>query len=347
LPLATILTPNLHEAYRLLEGEKVDDIQEIAFRLLKLGPKAVLVKGSDGCDCLVIEGEPTAIWIGEKSDWIETKNLHGSGCTFAAAITSFIARGEPLIDAVQKAKMYVTNAIRIGAQYQLGHGNGPLYHNPYPFNFIQDAWSSINDIYKQIQQLPFLMKLLDSTLPFSKFEFFIQQDHLFLIDTEKICTKLASQTPSDELKSLFTCIAKKRLIGAEEIFDTYNIKKPTDLLTKAPACSAYTEFLHQVAESNHLAGLVALIPCTLIYQKIGEYLKSIQKSSVNSNPYYQIWIDTYSSRDRRKRVEDLLSIVNRAVLVCSENEIITLKEVFRKVSQFEYDFWDDAYRLST
>jgi len=129
--------------------------------------------------------------------------------------------------------MYVTNAIRKGVQYELGHGNGPLYHNPDPFTFIQDAWSSIKDIYKQIQQLPFLLKLADSTLPFDKFEFFLKQDHLFLLDRGQICTKLASQTSSDELKSVFISVAEKSRVGAEEIFVQYNIEKPSVLSNKS------------------------------------------------------------------------------------------------------------------
>jgi len=344
LPLATILTPNIQEACRLLECENINNIQEVAFQLLRLGPKAVLIKGLDGCDCLAIEGETIPIWIGEKSNWTETKNVHGSGCTFSAAITSFLARGESLITAVQKAKLYISNAIRQGAQYELGHGNGPVYHNLVNFTFIQNAWFSIIDLYKQIQQLPFLLKLADGTLPFEKFEFFIKEDHLFLLDRGQICNKLASQTSSDELKSVLMFIAEKSRVGAEEIFVIYSIKKPSEFLNKSPVCTAYTEFLKQAADSNHLAGLVSLIPCSLIYQKIGEYLKSIQKSSVNSNPYYQIWINTYSSRERRERVEQLLSIVNRAMSICSQNEITILKDIFIKASQFEHDLWDEAYQ---
>jgi hydroxymethylpyrimidine kinase/phosphomethylpyrimidine kinase len=347
LPLATILTPNIQEACRLLQRENTNDIQEMAFQLLRLGPKAVLIKGSDGCDCLAIEGETKPIWIGEKLNWTETKNVHGSGCTFAAAITSFLARGESLITAVQKAKLYISNAIRQGAEYELGHGNGPVYHNLVTFTFIQDAWFSISDIYKQIKQLPFLLKVADGTLSFDKFEFFIKQDHLFILDRGQICAKLASRTSSDELKSVFISIAEKSRIGAEEIFVTYNIKQPAILSNKSPVCTAYTEFLKHAADSNDLAGLVATIPCTLIYQKIGEYLKSIQQSSINSNPYYQIWIDTYSNRERRERVEQLLSIVNRAASNCSQNVITILQDIFIKASQFEHDFWDEAYQTPT
>ena len=343
LPFATIITPNQKEACRLLERENITNIQESAFELLKLGPKAVLIKGSDGCDCLAIKNETTPIWIGEKSYWTETKNVHGSGCTLAAAITAFLARGDSLITAVQKAKIYVSNAIRQGAQFKLGHGNGPVCHNLITFNFIQDAWFSIIDLYKQIKQLPFLLEIADGSLSFEKFEFFINQDYLFILDRTQICLELASRTTIDELKSIVTSIAE-RSHGIAEIFVEYNVKQPSPLPNKSSVCNAYIEFHKNVLKSNHLGGFIGLIPCSLIYQKVGEYLKSIQKFPVNSNPSYQLWIDTYSSPQRRERVEQLLSTANKLVSVCSQKEIDILKDIFKKISQFEYDLWNESYQ---
>ena len=342
LPLATILTPNLREACRLLGCDQTNNITEIAFQLLKLGPKAVLVKGADGCDCLVIEDEPTPIWIGEKSNWIETKNVHGSGCTFAAAIASFLARGDPLITAVQYAKVYITSAIRQGARYELGHGNGPVYHHRPSLTFIQDAWFFVRDIYNQIKQLKFLRELQDGTLPFEKFEFYITQDYLFLLDREQICIKLASQTPNDELKAVCQSMADASRSGMNTIFDKYNVKQPSPPLNKSSICAAYTEFLHHAANLNRLAGLVALIPCSLIYQKIGESLKSMSKPTTRPESY-KLWIETYSNQGRRERVEQLLSVVNKAVSICLPDEVTLLKDIFKKSTQFEYDFWHDAY----
>jgi thiaminase/transcriptional activator TenA len=319
-------------------------IQEIAFELLKLGPKAVLVKGVDGCDCLVIENETTPIWIGEKSYWSETKNVHGSGCTLAAAITSFLARGESLIAAVQKAKIYVTNAIRQGAQYELGHGNGPLCHNLNTFTFIQDAWFSIADLYKQIKRLPFLLELADGTLPIEKFEYFINQDRHFLLGASSVCHELASRATNNELKLIFTAIAEKTIIDAAAVFVKYNLTQPPVLPNISPACNAYIEFYKSIVNLDSLAGLVALTPCALIYSKVGTYLKSFQKSPVTSKPSYQTWIDTYSSREKRERVEQLLNTVNKLVSLCSPNEVILLKDIFKKVSQLEYDLWDESYQ---
>ena len=344
LPLATVLTPNQHEARRLVDDAKIDDIAEIAFQLLKLGPRAVLVKGSDGRDCLVIQGESVPIWIGEQSNWIETKNVHGSGCTFAAAIASFLARGDSLIIGIQKAKVYITEAIRKGSLYTLGHGNGPVCHHSAPVSFVQDAWFSIGDIYQRIKQLPFLRELQDSTLPFDKFAFYIVQDYLFLLDREQVCIKLASEAPNDELQVICQSLVVGSRSGAEAIFEKYGVKQPSIPLKKSSICTAYTEFLHVAAGSNRLAGLVALVPCSLIYQKIGEYLKNLPKSTVRSAPY-ELWIDTYSNQGRRERVEQLLSIVNQAVSICLPNEVALLKDIFHTSSQFEYDFWNEAYRM--
>ena len=131
-PLATIITPNIPEAEALLgcSIESFESMQQAAVDLNKLGPKAVVVKGGalSACtsdDCLVIEGsEPQLL----KQERIDTKNLHGAGCTFSSAISAFLARSYNLEDAVKEAKTYLTQALIAGADKNLGHGKGPVMH---------------------------------------------------------------------------------------------------------------------------------------------------------------------------------------------------------------------------
>ena len=59
---------------------------------------------------------------------IPTKNTHGTGCTFSAAIAAFLAKGLPIVDAVAQAKHYLTQAIQSGRNIQIGKGNGPVHH---------------------------------------------------------------------------------------------------------------------------------------------------------------------------------------------------------------------------
>jgi len=131
-PLATIITPNIPEAEALLDYsiESLESMQQAASDLNKLVPKAVVIKGGalsarTSDDCLVIEGGNPQ-WL--KQERIETKNLHGAGCTFSSAIAAFLARSYNLENAIKEAKNYLTQALIAGADKNLGHGKGPVMH---------------------------------------------------------------------------------------------------------------------------------------------------------------------------------------------------------------------------
>ncbi len=135
--LASLITPNLHEAAVLL-GEPIainkDDMERQAFALIEQGAKAVLIKGghgtgSESIDILVHNGKVQR-FVAER---VHTKNTHGTGCTLSSAIAAYLARGCDLIDAVGKAKIYVSSAIAAADKLQVGNsklktGNGPTHH---------------------------------------------------------------------------------------------------------------------------------------------------------------------------------------------------------------------------
>lgn len=138
LPITTVLTPNIPEANDLLNKEIVTEIDmEIAGKeICEMGVEAVVVKGGHfggefSKDCLCYEGEVR--WF--KSERIATKNTHGTGCTFSAAIAAFLGQGVGIVEATKSAKNYLTGALRSGAEYRLGYGNGPVNH-------FYSIWSS-------------------------------------------------------------------------------------------------------------------------------------------------------------------------------------------------------------
>jgi len=130
LPLATLVTPNVHEAEHLtdVEIDTPDDLQAAGAALLEYGPDAVLVKGGhlsgadDAVDVLV-DGETGRRFQAPR---IDTEHTHGTGCTYASAIAAHLAKGHDLGAAVDRAKRYVTGAIRHALP--LGHGRGPTNH---------------------------------------------------------------------------------------------------------------------------------------------------------------------------------------------------------------------------
>lgn len=133
VPLADVITPNLHEAARMLETEVAageGQMQAQAERLLRLGAKSVLLKGGHGAGDesadLFLDAAGNAFWFREKR--IATRNTHGTGCTLSSAIAAGLARGLELQGAIGAAKTYVHAAIAAADQLQIGAGHGPVHH---------------------------------------------------------------------------------------------------------------------------------------------------------------------------------------------------------------------------
>lgn len=129
LPLALVVTPNIPEAETLAGLAIVTDKdrREAARRIAASGPRFVVIKGghTEGppIDLLYDGEEFTLIDAGPR---IATPNTHGTGCTFAAAITAGLARGLAVEEAIWEAKRYLTAALR--HSYTIGAGHSPVHH---------------------------------------------------------------------------------------------------------------------------------------------------------------------------------------------------------------------------
>ena len=131
LPLATVITPNIPEAATLLDCEEAkneDQMQQQGHELLKLGCKAVLMKGGhlpsqESPDYLITPMQTIRI----VSPRIQTKNTHGTGCTLSAAIAALLPK-HCLEDAIHQAKDYLQGAITHADDLKIGNGIGPTHH---------------------------------------------------------------------------------------------------------------------------------------------------------------------------------------------------------------------------
>ena len=131
VPLAWVVTPNIPEA-SVLTGFKINSIEGMkraARRIYELGAKHVVVKGGHlkgtAIDILYDGGKYEEI----RGPRFETKNTHGTGCTFASAIATLLARGDAVYEAVKQAKTFITMAIQSGLS--LGKGTGPTNPSAY------------------------------------------------------------------------------------------------------------------------------------------------------------------------------------------------------------------------
>lgn len=129
LPLAAVVTPNLPEA-EVLAGFAIDsddDVRRAAKEIVGLGAGAVVVKGGHREGAQAVDVLYDGVTFRDYSaPRIDTTSTHGTGCTFASAIAAYLARGEPLAEAVGQAKEYLTEALR--RAYPIGGGHGPVHH---------------------------------------------------------------------------------------------------------------------------------------------------------------------------------------------------------------------------
>lgn len=128
IPLASLVTPNIPEAEVLanMPIHNEPDMYEACRMIKKLGPQAVLIKGGHlpgSPNDLYYDGQTFQLFRGER---IETKNVHGTGCTLSAAIAALLAKGKEMPTAIDEAKDYITNAI--ANSLDIGQGHGPTHH---------------------------------------------------------------------------------------------------------------------------------------------------------------------------------------------------------------------------
>ena len=132
LPLATVITPNLHEAAVLLNtsvAQNLAQMQSQGEKIIALGARAVLMKGghTDGdkaTDLLITAAGVDAF----SAPRLHTKNTHGTGCTLASAIAAGLAKRLSLSDSVSQAKEYLHQSLVHSEKLHIGQGSGPVHH---------------------------------------------------------------------------------------------------------------------------------------------------------------------------------------------------------------------------
>lgn len=139
IPLASLITPNLPEAQRLAHSKS--RMEDLAAKLLSLGPQAVLLKGGhqDGAssDDYFIDQNGQTIWL--HAPRIDSRNTHGTGCTLSSAICACLAQGYSLADACRYAKIYLSHALAAAKDLSIGKGQGSVHH-------FYHLWPSIQHI---------------------------------------------------------------------------------------------------------------------------------------------------------------------------------------------------------
>lgn len=204
------------------------------------------------------------------------------------------------------------------------------------------AWRSAEPIYLKILEHPFIEELAAGTLCGERFKFYIAQDVIYLSRLAKSISKLAPRLLSDKNRGLFEKFASETMQIEQSMQSQYGVgvglEEPTIM---SNACVKYTEFEAYNAEFEDVAvALASMLPCYWIYKSVGDSV--VQSATLEANPYAG-WIALYSDNYFAQEVAQFIAICDEYALNSSEEIRERMIKAFVKSTQFEYDFWNDAY----
>ncbi len=216
-------------------------------------------------------------------------------------------------------------------------------------SFSAIAWGETSALRGKIIDLPFNRELTAGVLSEERFRFYMIQDAHYLEDYSRALAVAAAKAPDPEAMQCFAAAAKEALVVERALhagfFQKFGVSsQEAALVEPSPTCAAYTNFLLSVAHVGAYAELVAaILPCFWIYWDVGKQIAAV---ATPDNPYHA-WIETYSDPEFGEQVEAVIAIADRTAAAVTEDQRGRMLGAFKRSSQYEWMFWDSAYRLET
>jgi len=215
--------------------------------------------------------------------------------------------------------------------------------------FSTEAAAATAGLRQRIREMPFNAELAAGTLDADRFRFYMLQDALYLADYARALAIAGARAPEADAVARFTRCADGAIVVERALHEGFFVRYGLDADAVAaaepsPTCLAYTSFLLAAACTQSYEALTAaLLPCFTIYREVG---LDIAGRAAASNPY-RAWIDTYADPAFGETVEAVTAIVDRAAAGASTASRRAMLRAFIRSAQFEWMFWDSAYRRET
>lgn len=202
----------------------------------------------------------------------------------------------------------------------------------------ENTWKQNKITYTKILNLPFIKGLIDGTLSKKQFNFYIQQDAIYLGEFGKILSGIASKLTNSDHSEAFLKFASDTVFVEQSLHTTFLKSRASEA---SPSCLLYTSYLHkQLNQTPIEVCMAAVLPCFWIYKKVGDYI--LTKQNTNNNPY-QAWIDTYGGEEFAEAVNQVIQICDNYAKNCTIDQQNKMTEAFLMASKMEWLFWDSAW----
>lgn len=213
--------------------------------------------------------------------------------------------------------------------------------------FSNQAWDKIAPIYQAIIEMPFIKELESGSLDKGVFQQYIVQDGIYLGEFARALAIISAKAPHPEEQLRFASSVSEAIVVErslhENFFARFGIEPLQALATEpSPTCLNYTNFLLATAyQYSFPVAVAAVLPCFWIYLAVGKHI--YQQASSKENPY-QLWIDTYVDPEFETSVNYVIQTADKVGQKASEAETELMHRVFYRAAQFEWMFWDSAYK---
>jgi thiaminase/transcriptional activator TenA len=215
--------------------------------------------------------------------------------------------------------------------------------------FCAHAWEHTEKLQRAMLEQPFNTELASGTLPEDVFQFYLIQDARYLIGFGRALSVAAARADRVDEVAFFSGAARESIVVERELhagyFERFGLSESdVDSAETSPTCLAYTSYLLAVAQSGSYQELIAaLLPCFWVYHNVGTEILRNQEPGTD-NPF-QLWIDTYADDEFAAAVETCKSAVDRAAEQADEHTRARMLDAFVKACEYEWMFWDSAYRM--
>ncbi|WP_236553627.1 bifunctional hydroxymethylpyrimidine kinase/phosphomethylpyrimidine kinase [Rathayibacter sp. VKM Ac-2803] len=338
---ADLVTPNLPELAVLLGEPTATQWPEAIAQASRLAASlgtTVLVKGGHlagaaAPDALVSPAGEVREVPGER---VETANTHGTGCSLSSAMATLLAGGaRNAADALVEAKEWLTGALRGADALDVGSGNGPIdhFHRLRTPPFCAAVWDETRELRREIDALPFVRALGDGTLSRGDFEWYLEQDALYLTEYARVLALAAQRAPTTA-EQVFWAESSASALAAEAQLHRDRLGDRSAVASETTR--GYIDHLLAVGSRGGYGELVAaLLPCFQLYADVGERLAAASRPG---HPY-EDWLATYSDPAFAAATERAIAITEAAAHRASPPERAAMREAFARSSRFERDFF--------
>jgi thiaminase/transcriptional activator TenA len=217
--------------------------------------------------------------------------------------------------------------------------------------FCARAWQRTEKLMDAMTELPFNRELADGSLAPQRFQFYLVQDARYLVGFARALAIAAAKADTSEDVAFFADAARESIVVERALHDGYFDRfgmtaADQRAIETSPTCLAYTSYLLAVAQTGGYAELIAaLLPCFWVYQHVGTEIVAARQPGAD-HPYLA-WLDTYADDEFAKAVRTCRDAVDRAAATADARTTERMLAAFTRATEYEWLFWDSAYRQET